>query len=59
MKKVCDYVYVGGLRLPSDRVIVDITHPDGRVEQVGVVAKSRGRGSGYRSLKDLEALARD
>lgn len=58
MRKVCDYVYVGGLRLPSNQVIVDITHPDGRVEQVGVAAKSRGRNAGYRSLKDLEALVR-
>ncbi len=58
MKKACDYVYVGGLRLPSNQVIVDITHPDGRVEQVGVAAKSRGRNAGYRSLKDLEALVR-
>ena len=59
----CDYLYIGGMRVPTENVLVTVTRNDGFTAQFRVAAKSPGKDRGtsptIKTIAELKKLTDD
>ena len=63
MRGECAYLYIGGMRVPTENVLVTVTRNDGFSAQFRVAAKSPGSDRGtpptIKTIKELKELTED